>query len=244
VALRAFDRYLCGHVSACVLPDPPDLDQGQEAGCAGRHVDHRMVTAAQAPPMGLHNMRKLVVPTIAVMVALTYLSVVRAETPDEWIKLSDRVHGVFGSLTPVGIRIGLDALERLNAQPGELTVTYYDSDKAPCACVADGVGLATLTTVGRRTLQIASEKAPEGTIAVVVVQKKQSGEAIRYTVPDAWLPKLEEWNRTLDEAGRYEAVMAAEGLIKVRVLTKQSTSRTPRNATNAGQQKRPVKSNW
>src|SRR5262249_51928192 len=116
--------------------------------------------------------------------------------------------------------------------------------KAPCACIADGVGLVTVTTVGQRTLQIASEKAPDGAIAVVVVQKKQSGEALRYTVPGEWLPQLAEWNRTLDEAGRYKAVMSAEGLIKVRVLTKQSPSRTPQSAPIPQRQQRPMKSDW
>jgi formylmethanofuran dehydrogenase subunit E len=110
----------------------------------------------------------------------------RSETPEEWIKLGARTHGAFGTFIPVGIRIGLDALERLNAEPREVTVVYYDSNKAPCACIADGVALVTVATVGQRTLQIASEKAPEGTIAVVVVQKKQSGEAVRYTVPDVY----------------------------------------------------------
>jgi hypothetical protein len=61
---------------------------------------------------------------------------VRAETPEEWITLGARVHGGFGAFIPVGIRIGLDALQRLNSKPRAVTVVYYDSDKAPCACVA------------------------------------------------------------------------------------------------------------
>jgi formylmethanofuran dehydrogenase subunit E len=194
-------------------------------------------------PVSLRNICAIWGLGIALIVALSTVAA-RAETPDEWIKLSNRFHGTFGSLIPVGIRIGLDALERLNAQRTEVTVLYYDSDKAPCACIADGVALATVATVGQRTLRIASEKAPEGTLAVVVVQKKQSSDAVRYTIPEEWLPKLAEWNSTLDEVGRYEAVMGAEGLIKVRVLAKQSPSRTPRNATNTGQQKRPVRSDW
>ena len=48
----------------------------------------------------------------------------RAETPEEWIKLGARVHGGFGAFIPAGIRIGEDALKRLNAKPRELAVTY------------------------------------------------------------------------------------------------------------------------
>jgi hypothetical protein len=39
----------------------------------------------------------------------------RAETPQEWIELGARVHGGFGAFIPLGIRIGLDALARLDA---------------------------------------------------------------------------------------------------------------------------------
>ncbi len=135
-----------------------------------------------------------------------------AETPVEWFTLGARVHGGFGAFIPVGIRIGLDALQRLNARPREVTVVYYDSDKAPCACIADGVAIATVASPGQRTLQIAAETAPAGAMAVVIIRKKQSGEAVKYTVADSWLPKLAEWNRTLDTRGRYDAAMKAEGL--------------------------------
>ena len=146
--------------------------------------------------------------------AVGAMTTVRAETPDEWVALGARVHGGFGSFIPVGIRIGLDALQRLNAKPREVTVVYYDSDKAPCACLADGVAIATVATVGQRTLQIASEKAPPGAMAVIIIRHKQTDEAVKYTVGDRWLPKLAEWNRTLDPRGRYEAVMKADDLFE------------------------------
>jgi hypothetical protein len=40
-------------------------------------------------------------------------STARAETPEEWIQLGTRIHGGFGAFIPIGIRIGLDARERL-----------------------------------------------------------------------------------------------------------------------------------
>jgi len=69
-------------------------------------------------------------------------SAARAETPEEWVKLGAGVHGDFGAFIPVGIRIGLDAMARLKAQPRELSVLYYSGDKVPCPCAADGVMLA------------------------------------------------------------------------------------------------------
>jgi hypothetical protein len=78
---------------------------------------------------------------LTLVAALALTVAVRAETPDQWIALGSRVHGGFGSFIPVGIRIGLDALQRLDAKPREVTVVHYDSDKAPCACIADGVAI-------------------------------------------------------------------------------------------------------
>ena len=101
-----------------------------------------------------------------VILAGVLTSPCRAETPEEWIALGTRVHGGFGAFIPAGIKIGLDAVERLKASPRELVVTYYDSDKSPCACFADGIAIATYASAGQRTLIIASEKAPKGALAV------------------------------------------------------------------------------
>jgi FmdE protein associated with molybdenum formylmethanofuran dehydrogenase len=96
-----------------------------------------------------------------------------------------------------------------------VTVLYLDSDKAPCACIADGIMLATVASPGQRTLQIAAEKAPPGALAVITVRHKKTGEAVQYTVAGSWLPKLSEWNKTLDAKGRYNEAMKAEGLFAV-----------------------------
>jgi len=154
----------------------------------------------------------------ALLLALTIPIAARAETPQEWITLGARVHGGFGSFIPVGIRIGRDALQRLNAKPREVTVVYYDSDKAPCACIANGVAIATQASVGQRTLQIAPEEAPNGTIATIIVRHKRTGQGIAYTVPDRWLSQLAEWNRTMDVQGRYDQVMKADGLFEATEL--------------------------
>ncbi len=74
--------------------------------------------------------------------------------------LGARIHGAFGPFIPVGIRIGLDAVEKLKADPRGLTVTYFNGSKPPCPCVADGVMLATQASPGQGTLQISADKAP------------------------------------------------------------------------------------
>jgi formylmethanofuran dehydrogenase subunit E len=139
-----------------------------------------------------------------------------AETPEEWVKLGARVHGGFGSFIPVGIRIGEDAMKRLDAKPRELSVLYYAGEGVPCPCPADGVMLAVGASPGQGTLQVAAEKSPPGTFAVVVIRPRKGGDGLKYTVPIAFLPKLGQINDTIqDPLGRYNAVMALPDLFTV-----------------------------
>src|SRR5436309_13564369 len=100
--------------------------------------------------------------------ALILLSLpAEAETPTEWIELGARVHGAFGAFIPIGIRIGLDAKERIKAEARGLAVIYYTGEKAPCPCIADGVMLATNASPVQGPRGIAAEKAPPRVLAVV-----------------------------------------------------------------------------
>lgn len=157
------------------------------------------------------------------VIALTHLisTSPRAETPDEWVKLGARVHGGFGAFIPVGIRIGEDALKRLGAQPRELTVTYYSGEGVPCPCSVDGVMLAVSASPGQGSVQVAAEKSPPGTFAVVVVRPRKGGDGLKYTVPMSVMPKLVEINRTIqDPLARYHAVMALGDFFAVEPLPK------------------------
>jgi len=157
-------------------------------------------------------MRRLIT---AVLLLSLAAPAARAETPEEWIVLGTRVHGGFGAFIPLGIRIGLDAAERLKAQPRELAVLYYDSDKSPCACFADGIAIATTASAGQRSLVIAPEKAPDGAIAVAVIRPRKGGPGFKYTIPVSALGVLGPMNATLAPKGRWDAVMKTDGLFTV-----------------------------
>jgi len=159
-------------------------------------------------------MRNVMVAVVAASVAIG-TGIARGETPDEWVTLGARVHGGFGAFIPLGIRIGLDGLDRLKLKPREVLVVYHDSEKSPCACFADGVAIATVASVGQRTLRIDPAKAPEGAAAVIVVRPRQGGAGFRYTIPLSALGELGKMNRELDPRGRYDAVMKADGLFEV-----------------------------
>lgn len=56
---------------------------------------------------------------ILLALAVLFPAAGHAETKEEWIALGARVHGAFGPFIPVGIRIGLDAMDKL--KPGRVT---------------------------------------------------------------------------------------------------------------------------
>jgi formylmethanofuran dehydrogenase subunit E len=154
---------------------------------------------------------------ITFFIAMLGPTAASAESKDEWIALGTRIHGAFGPFIPVGIRIGLDAKEKLHADPRGLSVIYYNGTKPPCPCVADGVMIATQTSPGQGTLQVSSEKAPDGTMAVIVIKNRKTGEGLRYTISDEWLPKILGWIKS-DSSARYDAAMGADGLFQVEPL--------------------------
>jgi len=155
--------------------------------------------------------------SIVVFSALAWTAA-HAETPEEWVRLGTRIHGGFGAFIPVGIRIGIDALERLQARPRELSVLYLDGERTPCPCIADGIMMATTASPGQGTLQISAEKAPPGLMGLAIIRHRKTGRALRYEIPAEFAPKLLEWNKTLDALGRYDAVMKAAEPFRVILL--------------------------
>jgi hypothetical protein len=139
----------------------------------------------------------------------------RADTPEEWIALGARVHGGYGAFIPLGIRIGLHAVENIKAAPRGLSIVYYDNDKAPCACFADGIAIATRASFGQRTVKMAEEKAPPSALAVIVIRPRDGGPGLKYTIPFSAIQELGKFNRDLDPRGRHDAVMKADGLFTV-----------------------------
>ncbi|MBM3528435.1 MAG: thioesterase [Alphaproteobacteria bacterium] len=143
-------------------------------------------------------------------------STASAETPEEWVKLGARVHGGFGAFIPVDIRIGEDAMRRLNAKPRELAVTYYSGDGVPCPCSVDGIMLALIASPGQSSVRVEAEKPPPGTFLVAVIRPRKGGDGLKYTVPNSFLPQLGEINKTIQNPlARYHAVIKLEGLFTV-----------------------------
>ncbi len=148
--------------------------------------------------------------TLLMCLFLTVFAVgVRAETPEEWVRLGRRVHGGFGTYVVVGIRIGLDAMKRLEASPRDLDVTYQEGLLSPCPCVVDGIMIATVSTPGQNSLRVLQRRSDPNTFGVAIITNKKTGQALRYTLPNSVRSQLDSWNQSLTERERYDAVMKA-----------------------------------
>jgi hypothetical protein len=130
-----------------------------------------------------------------------------AQTPEDWIRLGEQVHGGFGTLIPLGMRIGLDARERLGAAPRELDVTYLDGTGTPCPCVADGILMATSASPGQGTLRVAAEKAPAGYMGEAIIRHRKTGAQLRYRIPAPAYSQVLSWNKGRSPRERYAIVM-------------------------------------
>lgn len=143
--------------------------------------------------------------------------VASAETPEEWVTLGKRVHGGFGSYIALGIRIGLDAMQRLDAKPRELDVTYQDGANVPCPCVADGIMIATVATPGQNSLRILPSKSGSNNFGIALIKNKKTGKTLRYVIPATASSLLDKWNQDLNDRQRYDAVMniSSDSLFRV-----------------------------
>ena len=133
--------------------------------------------------------------------------VATAETPEEWVTLGKRVHGGFGSYIALGIRIGLDAMQRLDAKPRDLDVTYQDGANTPCPCVADGIMIATVATPGQNSRRIHPTTPDSSNFGIALIKNKKTGKSLRYVIPATASSLLDKWNQDLNEQQRYDAVM-------------------------------------
>jgi len=142
---------------------------------------------------------------------------VHAQTLDDWVEWGDRVHGGFGSLIALGIRIGLDALQRLGAQRREVRVDYTDGPQTPCACVLDGIAIAVSASLGQGTLALAGARTEPGLLARIDLWHRSTGQGLRYEIPADVLGLMQAINSREDAIGRMRAVTEIDAALLFRV---------------------------
>ena len=60
---------------------------------------------------------------------------------------------------------------------------------------------------------MATERAPPGIMAAIIIRNRKTGDGLKYSISDQWLPDILGWNK-LDPAARFDAAMAAEHLFQ------------------------------
>ena len=129
-------------------------------------------------------------------------------TPDEWVALGETVHGGFGSHIALGIRIGQDALHRLNAKRRDIDVTVTEGKNAPCACVADGLMVATSASPGQKTLTVNPKSQDAGYLALIEVKSRSTGQVVSYRILASAIEPLAKINPGMSPKQRLDAVFA------------------------------------
>jgi formylmethanofuran dehydrogenase subunit E len=131
----------------------------------------------------------------------------QAQTAEQWTEWGTALHGGFGSLIAYGIRVGHDALQRLNAEKRQLSVDYFDGPLAPCPCIIDGVSIAVAASLGQQTLHLSSKKTDLNLLGRVTFTHRITNASITYDLPIAALDLMQSINRDHPANQRYEAVL-------------------------------------
>lgn len=127
----------------------------------------------------------------------------------QWVEWGNVVHGGFGSHIALGIRIGQDAMTQLKAERRELIVTVTTGAHAPCACVADGITIATSASAGQRSMQVQAPSDDTSFLALAVFQKRNERTRIIYRIPSSASSTLTAMNAQHTPEQRYHLVMSA-----------------------------------
>lgn len=161
------------------------------------------------------------VPSLPVPASSLRSAPVVAHSPETWIAHGAQVHGGFGVLIAVGIRIGLDALERLGVARRELDVTYFAGPGAPCPCVVDGILVATSASPGQGSLRVGARPAGLGWHGEALIRRRRDGAGLRYCIKETAVAELEPAQRSGDAMIRWQAVMTMPLDRLVRVVEAQ-----------------------
>lgn len=102
--------------------------------------------------------------------------IVQRHGPEEWrlCVLTSEIHRHLGIYSVVGAKMGLRAMEILDASLDELQVVSYAGTQPPLSCLNDGLQVSTGATLGHGTISVAgsADTRPEATFT-------RGGRAIR-----------------------------------------------------------------
>jgi pyrimidine-specific ribonucleoside hydrolase len=105
--------------------------------------------------------------------------------------IMNELHDHLGAYSVIGVKMGLRAMELLNAPPHSMKVTTHAPDTQPASCIKDGIIVATGCTPGRALFhqgQVDEERVKTSFIyngrEVTLVLKTEYTDKIRQTIQD------------------------------------------------------------
>lgn len=130
-------------------------------------------------------------------------------SPEEPIDVVARLKGGEVTQFALGVRIGKDALREFGANPRNVDVALLSGRDAPCGCLLGGVFFAVNAGPQSGLRARAGDAAADQFAVVIVRHPNGQGQTLRYVIPDDVRRQLLDWEKQLDAAGRYRAVMDA-----------------------------------
>ncbi|MFX0163283.1 MAG: FmdE family protein [Candidatus Hodarchaeota archaeon] len=104
----------------------------------------------------------------------------------ELIKRTEEFHGHVGPFIVAGLKMGLLALEKLNAEKySGMKVVVETGTTPPISCIVDGIQMSTGCTLGKGNIEVLPNNKPTATFT-----KKSDNQQIRITLKNKWLQAI------------------------------------------------------
>ena len=104
----------------------------------------------------------------------------------ELIKRTEEFHGHVGPFIVAGLKMGLLALEKLNAEKySGMKVVVETGTTPPISCIVDGIQVSTGCTLGKGNIEVLSNNKP-----TAIFTKKGDNQQIKIMLKDKWLQEI------------------------------------------------------
>jgi formylmethanofuran dehydrogenase subunit E len=102
------------------------------------------------------------------------------------IKQAEEFHGHVGPFIVTGLKMGLLALEKLNAEKySGMKVVVETGTTPPMSCIVDGIQMSTGCTLGKGNIEVLPNNKPTASFT-----KKSDNQQIKITLKGKWLQEI------------------------------------------------------
>jgi len=130
----------------------------------------------------------------------------------ELIKRTEEFHGHVGPFIVAGLKMGLLAMEKLDAEKYTgMKVVVETGTTPPISCIVDGIQMSTGCTLGKGNIEVLSNNKPTATFT-----KKSINQNIKITLKDKWLQAIADVSKeSMEELAEKVLKTSPEELFKI-----------------------------